>query len=97
MVRVIEGRIIQKWSEGKQKLLLLIAVVAAFVVASESAVINTDGCPKCHKKDASRTCREIFGCTRKREFLKKFYQLLQDKKVPRNNMEYFEDFIPEDD
>ena len=74
--------------------LLLIAVVAAFVVASESALIDPDGCPKCHKKDESGTCRKIFGCTRKRELLKKFYELLQD--MPRNNMEKFEDFIPED-
>jgi len=80
--------------EMNTQTLLLIAVVAAFVVASESAVINTDDCPKCYRKDASGTCREIVGCTRKREFLKKFYELLQD--MPRNNMEYFEDFIPED-
>ena len=78
----------------KSQTLLLIAIVAAFVVASESAILSEVGCRECYKKDSSGQCRKIFGCSRKREFLKKFYEMLQD--MPRNNMEELEDYIPED-
>ena len=80
--------------EMKSQTLLLIAIVAAFVVASESDILKGGGCPKCHRKDSSGRCRKILGCSRKREFLKKFYEMLQD--MPRNNMEELEDYIPED-
>ena len=70
--------------------LLLIAIVAAFVVASESAIINPGGgCRKCYRKDYEGNCKRIYPCSEKREFLKEFYELLQD--MPRNNMDELED------
>ena len=70
--------------------LLLIAIVAAFVVASESAIIKPGGeCRKCYRKDYEGNCKRIYPCSEKREFLKEFYELLQD--MPRNNMDELED------
>jgi len=77
----------------KSQTLLLIAIVAAFLVASESVILTGGGCPKCYRESGGR-CRKILGCYRKRGFLEKFYEMPQD--MPRNNMQEVGDYIPED-
>ena len=57
--------------------LLLIITVAAFVVASESSILDgrpLGSCQRCQRRDSLGRCRPIFNCSTsgKREMLKKF-------------------------
>ena len=59
---------------------LLIAIVGAFVVVSESCILCPPGqCPECYKKDPNGECRPIFGCVPgKREVSKKFFKMMRN-------------------
>ena len=64
--------------------LLLIIIVAAFVVASESSILDgrpLGSCPRCQRRDSLGRCRPIFNCSTsgKREMLKKFIDIGRKK------------------
>ena len=60
--------------------LLLIIIVAAFVVASESTIFDNrplGSCPRCQRRDSIGRCRPDPNCRNrgKREMLKKFHEV----------------------
>ena len=64
--------------------LLLIIIVAAFVVASDSSILDgrpLGSCPRCQRRDSLGRCRPIFNCSTsgKREMLKKFIDIGRKK------------------
>ena len=69
---------------GELACMLLIIIVAAFVVASESSILDgrpLGSCPKCQRRDSLGRCRPIFNCSTsgKRGMLKKFNDMGRTK------------------